>query len=56
MNAFKMLFDTIPDNIHRLVFYSPSSKYKLISNRNANKDLKLLLTDLNINPISIHGL
>ena len=56
MDHFKELFKTIPTNIHQLVFYSPSSKYQVISNTNVNKLLKKLLLDLNINPISIHGL
>lgn len=56
MNAFRTLFNDIPDNIHRLVFYSPLSKYKVVSNGYANKVLKELLTDLDIDPISVHGL
>ncbi|MFS1513963.1 phage integrase central domain-containing protein [Chengkuizengella sp. SCS-71B] len=28
MNIFKIWFDSSPDNIHRLVFFSPNSKYK----------------------------
>src|SRR5699024_4264960 len=41
MKSFKQLFNNnkITDNIHQLVFYSPSSKYKIISN-NASKDQK----------------
>lgn len=56
MQHFKKLFKTTPTNIHQLVFYSPSSKYKVISNNNANKLLKKTLQDLEIVPISIHGL
>lgn len=56
MNHFKGLLETTPTNVHQLVFYSPSSKYKVISNTNANKLLKKLLTELNIEPITIHGL
>lgn len=56
MNYFKHLFKKTPANIHELVFYSPSSKYKVISNTNANKLLKKLLEDLNIDPITVHGL
>lgn len=56
MNHFKMLFNTTPTNIHQLVFYSPGSKYKVISNTNANKLLKKLLEDLKIEPITVHGL
>ena len=32
MNHFKRLFKTTPTNIHGLVFFSPESKYKVISN------------------------
>lgn len=56
MEHFKKLFKSMPTNIHQLVFYSPSSKYKVISNTNANKLLRKILTELNINPISLHGL
>ncbi|MFG3613322.1 tyrosine-type recombinase/integrase [Rummeliibacillus stabekisii] len=56
MNHFKELFKRTPTNTHQLVFYSPSSKYKVISNTNANKLLKKLLDDLNIAPITVHGL
>lgn len=56
MNHYKALFKTNPNNIHQLIFYSPSSKYKVISNNNANKLLKKLLIDLAIQPITVHGL
>lgn len=56
MNHFYKLFTNTPINIHQLVFYSPESKYKVISNTNANKLLKKLLIDLNIEPITFHGL
>lgn len=57
MNAFKNLFDTVPDNIYRLVFYSPQSKYKVISNANANKVLESILKELKIETIiTAHGL
>lgn len=56
MNHFKELFNTTPTNTHQLVFYSPGSKYKVISNTNANKLLKKLLDNLNIAPITVHGL
>lgn len=55
MKAFDELFQTTPTNIHQLVFYSPSSKYKVISNTNANKLLRNVLTDLKIEPITMHG-
>lgn len=57
MKAFKELFDKMPDNIHRLVFYSPKSKYKVINNNSSNKLLKNILTKLGIDTIiSAHGL
>ncbi|WP_245828854.1 tyrosine-type recombinase/integrase [Salipaludibacillus agaradhaerens] len=56
MQHFKKLFKTTPTNIHQLVFYSPNSKYKVISNTNANKLLKKSLQDFDIAQISIHGL
>jgi integrase len=56
MAVFKDWFNRIPDNIFKLVFYSPSSKYKVLSNGAANKTLETLLKKLNIEPISVHGL
>lgn len=56
MKVFKQLFQNKPDNIHKLVFYSPASKYKVISNNTVNKMLGRLSTELNIKQITIHGL
>ncbi|MFC0015227.1 MULTISPECIES: site-specific integrase [Allobacillus] len=56
MEHFKNLFQKTESNIHDLVFFSPESKYKVISNTNANKLLKKLLLELDIKPITIHGL
>lgn len=56
MKAFQKFLVSTPNNIHNLVFFSPSSKYKVISNGYANKILVKLLNELNIDPISIHGL
>ncbi|NYV68154.1 site-specific integrase [Bacillus sp. Gen3] len=56
MNHFKKLFKTTPTNLDQLVFYSQSSKYKVISNTNANKLLKKLLDELKIHSITMHGL
>lgn len=56
MQAFKELFNKTPDNVLRLVFYSPYSKYKVISNNAANKALGKILKELDIEPISVHGL
>ncbi|QGH36877.1 tyrosine-type recombinase/integrase [Gracilibacillus salitolerans] len=56
MQIFKKWFESQPDNIERLVFYSPSSKYKTISNGVANKVLKNTLNKIHANQISVHGL
>jgi integrase len=56
MNKFKELFKTMSNNLHGLVFFSPKSKYKVISNTDANKLLKKTLEALEIEPITIHGL
>ncbi|WP_145524019.1 tyrosine-type recombinase/integrase [Virgibacillus sp. SK37] len=56
MNHFKNLFKSTPTNLDQLVFFSPSSKYKVISNTNANKLLKKLVDELGITSITIHGL
>ncbi|MEN1970628.1 tyrosine-type recombinase/integrase [Lentibacillus sp. N15] len=56
MNAFKHLFEVTPTNLHQLVFYSPVSKYQVISNTNANKLLRKTLTDSKIDTITMHGL
>lgn len=57
MKEFKKLFMTTPDNIHRLVFFSPTSKYKVLSNTAVNKSLKKALDALEIkNKITAHEL
>jgi integrase len=56
MTQFKKLFLSMTGNPFELVFYSPSSKYKVISNTNANKLLKKLLEELKLPLITIHGL
>lgn len=56
MEYFKELFQNIPENSNNLLFFSPNSKFKVISNTNANKLLKKLLSELNIEPITVHGL
>lgn len=56
MHHFKKSFESIPPNRHELVFFSPSSKYHVMSNTNANKLLKKVLLNLNIAPITVHGL
>lgn len=56
MKIFEDYFKSKPDNIHGLVFYSPSSKYKVISNDAVNKTLGAILNRLKIEPITVHGL
>lgn len=56
MNAFRRLFETVTPNLYGLVFYSPESKYKVISNTNANKLLQKTLQELGITPITMLGL
>ncbi len=56
MNLFKNYFKATVDNIHGLIFFSHHSKYHVMSNRSVNKALKGLLNDLEIEPISVHGL
>ncbi|MFA1819612.1 tyrosine-type recombinase/integrase [Virgibacillus oceani] len=56
MREFIELFDTMPDNIHRLVFFSQQSKYKVLSNASANKQLNSLCKQLKIREITMHGL
>lgn len=56
MDHFKKLFNSTPTNLHQLVFYSPNSKYKVISNTVANKQLRKILNELGIEPITMHGL
>lgn len=56
MTHFKKTFETIPTNQYGLVFYNSNSKYNVISNTFANKQLKMTLNDLGLEPITIHGL
>ncbi|BFH12291.1 integrase [Paenibacillus dendritiformis] len=56
MSVFKELFETLPDNAYGLIFFSPTSKYKVLCNTGANKVLKNILSELNIDPITVHGL
>ncbi|WP_254842806.1 site-specific integrase [Bacillus sp. MRMR6] len=56
MNVFRRLFATVTPNLYGIVFYSPESKYKVISNTNANKVLQKTLQELDIDPITFHGL
>ncbi|WP_075981315.1 tyrosine-type recombinase/integrase [Bacillus massilinigeriensis] len=56
MIAFRRLFEKVTPNMYGLVFYSPESKYRVISNTNANKLLQKTLKELGISPITMHGL
>lgn len=57
MLKFRKLFIQTPDNIHRLVFFSPSSKYKVLSNNAVNKSLRKAQESAGIkNIITAHGL
>lgn len=56
MTIFKGLLDSTPTNLNQLVFYSPSSKFKVLTNTAVNKTLKKTLKELGINSITIHGL
>ncbi|PGS80537.1 site-specific integrase [Bacillus cereus] len=56
MKSFYKSFQITPENIYKLVFYSPASKYKVISNNAVNKALENILFKLDIKSISFHGL
>lgn len=56
MGIFKDLIENTPTNIHRLVFFSSTSKYKVITNANVNKLLGKTLDFLEIDRINLHGL
>ena len=45
-----------PTNDHGLVFFSPHSKSKVLSNNSSNKLLEIILKELNMERISVHGL
>ncbi|MCT1575654.1 tyrosine-type recombinase/integrase [Oceanobacillus kimchii] len=56
MKLFESYFERTPENFKKLVFYSPSSKYQVVSNGAVNKSLRLLLEDLSIRTVSIHSM
>lgn len=56
MDEFEKLFNNTAANIHDLVFFSPHNKRKVLTNENVNKILRNTLKDLNIEPITVHGL
>lgn len=57
MQLFKALFEILPPNSEDLIFFSATSKMSVLSNEGANKELKIILIKLQINPIiTVHGL
>lgn len=56
MSKFEELFKKLPDHPFDLVFFSRISKVSVLSNEGVNKALKNILLQLNIKPISVHGL
>lgn len=56
MSAFENLFEKTTENVMKLVFFSPGSKYHVITNENVNKLLRNTLKHLKIDTITIHGL
>lgn len=59
MQLLKKLYISTPNNpanTNQLVFYSPYSKYQVITNTNVNKLLNKLLNELNLSPLTMHGL
>lgn len=56
MQTFREMFDRTPTNLYQLVFYNPRSQFSVVDNSVANKALKRILSELNIDPISPHGL
>lgn len=58
MGLFQDLFERRPENIKKLVFYSPTSKYHVISNSAVNKQLREMMTKLDIKgkEITIHSM
>lgn len=56
LNAFKKLFEETPTNFYNLVFFSPSYDTKVLSNAAVNKSLRIILDDLRLKHITVHGL
>ena len=60
MNALKKHINKtkkLPDNIHKLVFFDPTSDVSVVTNNRINDVLKAILKRLNIDPeITMHGL
>lgn len=56
MNEFEKLFESTPEHIHGLVFFSPKDNNKVLTNENVNKLLRNTLKELKINSITVHGL
>lgn len=57
MMLFKELFATLSTGYKNLVFYSAASVNRVLTNEAVNKELRIILAKLNIDPpITIHGL
>ncbi|AMQ71861.1 MULTISPECIES: tyrosine-type recombinase/integrase [Bacillus amyloliquefaciens group] len=56
MSLFETLFERIPDHKHGLIFVSPNNPRKVLTNEFVNKILRKTLNDLEIEPVTIHGL
>ncbi|GEL07118.1 tyrosine-type recombinase/integrase [Salisediminibacterium halotolerans] len=56
MSYFQVIKPAMPWNEHNLVFYSPTSQYKVLSNTGVNKLLRKILIEIDIQPIAFHGL
>ena len=55
-NVFKDFFDVTSPNLHDLVFFSPHNKTNVLTNAAVNKSLRIILDELRIRHITVHGL
>lgn len=57
MELFKELFKTLRPGYKNLVFYSEKSVNRVLTNEAVNKELRIVLSKLNVDPpITVHGL
>ncbi len=56
MSLFENLFERIPYHKEGLIFVSPNNSRKFLTNEFVNKILRKTLNDLEIEPVTIHGL
>lgn len=56
MNVFQDLFEETPPNLHDLFFFSPYNESNVLTNATVNKSLKIMLDELEIRYITVHGL